>query len=941
MNKELPKAYDPKLVDPKWYQFWIDLGIFKADNQSKKPAYCIVIPPPNVTGVLHMGHALVNTLQDTLIRWKRMSGFEVLWVPGTDHAGIATQTVVERHLIKTQGKKRVDFPREEFLRYVWKWKEENESTILGQLKKLGCSCDWSRLRFTMDDQNNRSVNTMFKKMYDEGLIYRGDYLVNWDPVTETALADDEVEYEDRNGFLWHFKFPIAESSETITIATTRPETMLGDTAVAVSPKDVRYKHLIGKSILHPLRNALIPIIGDFFVDPEFGTGALKITPAHDPNDYKLGLEHKLEFINIMTPNGKVNENGGKYEGLTFEQARLAVVDDMKALGLLDKIEPHANRVGISYRSKAVIEPCLSKQWFVKMEGFQKSLKEIVDDKKVKLVPENWNNTYFHWIDNLRDWCISRQLWWGHRIPIWYNKRDPSKMLCSADGTPKEVQNAPDDWEQDNDVLDTWFSSALWPFATLGWPDKTPDLAKFYPNATLVTGHDILFFWVARMMAMGTYAMGTPPFPETFLHGLIYGKSYWRNNPGGGVSYVTQEERIAYDLGKPVPSDVQFKWEKMSKSKGNVIDPLEIIEDYGTDAMRMTLCASGSQAREIDLDRRRFEDFRNFTNKVWNGARFVLMNLVDENDPLTSADLSEGLKIEALEDRWILSKLKNTVEKVNGCLARYEFDQAAMSAYDFFWKEFCAYYVEIVKPYLFNKIGTKSERKVKQKLLLILLTQAIRLLHPMAPFITEELFQTLKELFPDIKATSDQDLLTKECVEALNCPSISVAAYPQAMKLDLGNAEEDFKVVEEVLYTIRNIRGEMKIPPHLATDIDFVSSDKQVMQLVQQNEHIIKALVKTGAMHFHETEPKLAFSSTAFFQNLKIMIPLPAELIQAEKARLQKESEKLALNIERIGKQLENAEYLARAPEALIVKQKDLLKHEMSAQSEITEKLKAF
>lgn len=936
MNKELPKAYDPKLVDPKWYQFWIDLGIFTADNKSKKPAYCIVIPPPNVTGVLHMGHALVNTLQDTLIRWKRMSGFEVLWVPGTDHAGIATQTVVERHLIKTKGKKRVDFPREEFLSHVWQWKEENENTILGQLKKLGCSCDWSRLRFTMDDQNNRSVNTMFKKMYDEGLIYRGDYLVNWDPVTETALADDEVEYEDRNGFLWHFKFPIADSSETITIATTRPETMLGDTAVAVSPKDARYKHLIGKSILHPLRHTLIPIIGDFFVDPEFGTGALKITPAHDPNDYKLGIEHKLEFINIMTPNGKVNENGGKYEGLTFEQARTAVVDDMKALGLLDKIEPHANRVGISYRSKAVIEPCLSKQWFVKMEGFQKSLKDIVENKKVKLVPENWNNTYFHWIDNLRDWCISRQLWWGHRIPIWYNKKDPSKMLCSGDGVPLEVEEAPDEWEQDNDVLDTWFSSALWPFATLGWPDKTPDLAKFYPNSTLITGHDILFFWVARMMAMGTYALDTPPFPETFLHGLIYGKSYWRNNPGGGVSYVTQEERVAYDLGKPVPSDVQFKWEKMSKSKGNVIDPLEIIEDYGTDAMRMTLCASGSQAREIDLDRRRFEDFRNFTNKVWNGARFVLMNLVDETGPLTADDLSEGVRIEALEDRWILSKLESTVEKVNGCLTRYEFDQAALIAYDFFWKEFCAYYVEIVKPYLFNKIGTKADRKTKQKLLLIVLTQAIRLLHPMAPFITEELFQTLKELFPN--ASGGQDALTKECIEALNAPSISVTAYPKAMKLDLGNAEEDFKVIEEIIYTIRNIRGEMKIPPHLATDIDFVSADTQ---LIQQNEHIIKALVKTGKMHFHQSEPQLAFSSTAFYKNLKIMIPLPAELIQAEKARLQKESEKLSLNIERISKQLENTDYTARAPEALITKQKDLLTHEKRAQSEIVEKLKAF
>jgi valyl-tRNA synthetase len=942
--QELPKAYDPKLVDPKWYQFWLDLGIFTADSSSEKPAYCIVIPPPNVTGVLHMGHALVNTLQDVLVRWKRMSGFEVLWVPGTDHAGIATQTVVERHLIKTQGKRRVDFQREEFLEHVWSWKEENENTILGQLKKIGSSCDWSRLRFTMDEGNNRAVNTMFKKLYDEGLIYRGDYLVNWDPITETALADDEVEYEDKNGFLWHFKFPLHEQEGHVTIATTRPETMLGDTAVAVSPRDARYKHLIGKFVMHPLRNTPIPIIGDTFVDPEFGTGALKITPAHDPNDYKIGLDHKLEFINIMTPNGKINENGGIYQGMTFDEARSAVVEAMKTLGLLEKIEPHANRVGISYRSKAVIEPCLSKQWFVKMEGFGKSLRSLVDDKKVKLIPENWNNTYFHWIDNLRDWCISRQLWWGHRIPIWYNKKDPSKILCSANGTPAEVQHSPDDWEQDADVLDTWFSSALWPFATLGWPDKTPELEKFYPNATLVTGHDILFFWVARMLAMGTYALGEAPFPETFLHGLIYGKSYWRTTKDG-VVYVSQEERIAYDLGKPMPADVQFKWEKMSKSKGNVIDPLEIIEDYGTDAMRMTLCASASQAREIDLDRRRFEDFRNFTNKVWNGARFVLMNLADETSPLLTSEFEEGLDLAnlALEDQWILSKLNSTIQDVNIRLIRYEFDQAANLAYDFFWKEFCAYYVEIAKPYLFNKTGTPQERKTKQKLLLILLTQAIKLLHPMAPFITEELFQILKGQFSNLK-DSNRDPLTHECIESLTCPSIAVAPYPKTLPLlfNTKKAEEDFKILEEVIYTIRNIRGEMKLPPHLATDISIIAPEHNAnLALVQSNAHILKALTKIRTLSFHSQDPDLPFSSTALFKGIKIMIPLPEELLQAEKTRLQKDLEKMHLNIARMTTQLENPEFTARAPEALITKQKATLAHEIAARDEITQKLQQF
>ena len=623
-EQQLPKAFTAKDIEEKWYTFWEEKGFFRSDNHSSKPAYCIAIPPPNVTGVLHMGHALVDTIQDVLIRWKRMSGFEALWVPGTDHAGIATQSVVERHLMATVGKRRKDFSREEFLAHVWRWKEQSESQILGQLKKSRLFLRLVAPLCVHDGRKSaifRAVRTMFKKMFDAKLIYRGDYLVNWDPVTQTALADDEVEYEEQESFLWYFRYG------EIIIATTRPETMLGDTAIAVSPTDERYQEYVGKTIDHPLTGRKIPIIADRFVDPAFGTGAVKITPAHDPNDYEMGLNHKLPFINVMTPDGRMNENAGKFAGMTREEARTAVIEEMKKLGLLVKAQPHRNRVGISYRSKAIIEPYLSKQWFVRMSGFKETLRNVVQEKKVRLIPPNWENTYFHWIDNLRDWCISRQLWWGHRIPIWYRKDDPSIMIC-YDGTdlPPEVQKEPDAWAQDEDVLDTWFSSALWPFSILGWPEKTDDLKKFYPNSTLITGHDILFFWVARMILMGEYEFGTPPFPETFLHGLIYGKSYWRHQKDGSIAYVSPKERLIFDLGSPVPPEVHSKWEKMSKSKGNVIDPLEIIDTYGTDAMRMGLCASATQGRQIDLDRRRFEEFKNFANKIWNGARFVFLNI---------------------------------------------------------------------------------------------------------------------------------------------------------------------------------------------------------------------------------------------------------------------------------------------------------------------------
>lgn len=930
---ELAKAYEAKTVDLKWYKFWESRGYFSADPASKKPAYCIVIPPPNVTGVLHMGHALVNTLQDVLIRWKRMSGFEALWVPGTDHAGIATQTVVERHLIKTIGKKRKDFSREDFLNHVWKWKEENAGQIISQLKRIGASCDWSRQRFTMDEGNNASVRAMFKKLYDENLIYRGDYLVNWDPVTQTALADDEVEYEEKQSFLWHFKYPLEDGSGFIHIATTRPETMLGDTAIAVSPRDERYKHLIGTHVRLPLMDRLIPIIADHHVDPEFGTGMVKVTPAHDPNDYQMGLAHKLPFINIMTPDGKINENGGKFQGLTMEDARKAVIEEMKMLGLVEKIEPHINRVGVSYRSKAIIEPYMSKQWFVRMDGFGSKMRALVQNEKVEIIPKNWENTYYHWIDNLRDWCISRQLWWGHRIPIWYKKNDPETMICYAgEGQPPEVQANPDLWTQDEDVLDTWFSSALWPFATLGWPSQTPELEKFYPNSVLVTGHDILFFWVARMLMMGEYAMGKPPFPQVFLHGLIYGKSYWRENPEGGITYLNEKERHDYDLGKPLPKDVLSKWEKMSKSKGNIIDPLEIIEEYGTDAMRMALCSSATQAREIDLDRRRFEEFKNFANKMWNGARFVFMNLEGDEKQgttaLTAEEFAQGLDetLLTLEDRWILSVLNRTVREVHSNLDTYSFDQAAANAYDFFWKEFCAYYLEISKPVLFGKAGTPTERKNKQKLLAIILCQSLRLLHPMTPFITEELFQLLKERLP-VSVLGNVDPYTAEALQALECEACIIAPYPQVIReADINpQIEKTFHLVGELVYTIRNIRGEMKLPPNATTDVHIVGSDNDpAFKIAKDGLPIITALVRTNILKTHTAEPQLGMASASLVHGLKVIIPIPQELLQQEQGRLSKEKERLQLSLEKLQAQLSNEEFVSRAPPHLIEKQRTLL-----------------
>ena len=944
----LPKAYDPKIVEEKWSSFWEKEGFFRPNTRSKKKSFCIVMPPPNVTGVLHMGHALSDTLSDILIRYKRMQGFEALWVPGTDHAGIATQTVVERHLYSKTGKRRKDFTREEFLKHVWAWKEESEKHIIQQIKKLGCSCDWSRLCFTMDEQRCQAVRTAFRKMYDNDLIYRGHYLVNWDPVAQTALSDDEVEHEERASSLWYIRYPLEHGTQEIIVATTRPETMLGDTAVAVHPDDERYRSLIGQQVRLPLTNRLIPIIADPTVDPKFGTGAVKITPAHDFNDYEMAQRHKLTMINIMTLDGRINEEGGRFTGLTMEQAREQIVGTLIEQHLLEKIEPYILRVGVSYRSKAIIQPYLSKQWFVRLSSFKEQLLSVVREGHTKLVPPHWQQTYEHWIENLRDWCISRQLWWGHRIPIWYNKNHPEQMICyDGEGVPPKVAKNPEEWEQDGDVLDTWFSSALWPLSVLGWPDKTPDLKKFYPTSTLVSGHDILFFWIARMIVMGEYFVNDVPFHEVFLHGLIYGKSYWRRAENGSIVYLKSDEKKRYDLGEPMPKDVESKWEKMSKSKGNVIDPIEIIAEYGTDAMRLALCSSVTAARQIDLDRRRFEEFKNFANKVWNGARFVMLNL--ETAPALTADAIEqgiNLNILTLEDRWILSVLNRTIQDLNNHISQYNFDRLAMRAYEFYWNDFCALYVELSKPVLTGKTGTPEIRQNKQKILAIVLLAAIRLLHPIAPFITEEIFSLLKDFFTNLKEPNPKqktkiDPYTRDFLTALLSKACTVAPYPNVLEAThiSPTIEASFQQMFQIVSAIRNIRAEIQIPLSEKTELFMIGSD---LQEVQKHQEMILALSSTSIVHFLEKETDMpAFGASSMVGSIKLMVPIPDSMKDKERSRLEKELEKLEKQKKSNEAKLANPDFCTKAPAEIVKKLEQMLSQTETQIASILHKLETL
>ena len=894
-KETLPKAYVSELLEQKWSKFWEDQGFFCSSPLSGKTPYSMIMPPPNVTGVLHMGHALVSSLQDILIRWKRMQGYEVLWVPGLDHAGISTQTVVEKDLMAKSGKRRIDFERKVFVERIWEWKERAETRIVDQLKKMGCSCDWTRKRFTMDAKANVAVRTLFKKLFDEGLIYRGDYLVNWDPVTETALADDEVEYEERNTSLWFFRYPLEHGKATLTVATTRPETLLGDVALAVSPQDPRYQKFVGKRAILPIVGRKLPILADPFVDPSFGTGVVKITPAHDLNDWEMGKRHHLPLINLLNPNGTLNENGGTWEGLSMEEARSRVVEEMEALGYLEKVQPHRHRVGLSYRSKAIIQPYLSKQWFLKMGPFKAKLIDAVKSGAVTMVPKQWESLYFHWIENLRDWCLSRQLWWGHRIPIWYHTS--GKVLCYAgEGEPPEIQKNRNEWSQDPDVLDTWFSSALWPFSSLGWPDATDEMQKFYPNSILVTGHDILFFWVARMIAMGEYALGKVPFPTVSLQGLIFGKSHWKETKEG-ITYVSHE--------KEGEEGIRSKWEKMSKSKGNVIDPIEIITAYGADAMRLALAASATQSSQIDLDRRRFLEFKNFINKIWNASRFVLMHLT-----LSTEDLMEGLGPLAFEDRWILSVLNKTVRAIEKHLEGYHFDRFAMDSYAFFWNHFCAYYVELAKPILFAQKGCS---KNTQRVLTLVLLTIVRLIHPIAPFITEEIFQRLQNQFPGLK-TSHTDPHTNQGIQALLSPACAIAPYPKAILEAISpEVEATFTALDGIVHAIRNIRAEMQLPPSIRTDVIIEGET----EWVEKHATFLTSLVRIQTLAFNPENISTTLSASALVQNLKITLPLPESFQEKEKKRLMKERAKLEERIVSLKKRLSDSSFVTRAPKDLV------------------------
>ena len=700
MNTQtMAKGYEPKNVEEKWYKHWEEKGLFRALPVSDKPPFCIVIPPPNVTGTLHMGHALNNTMQDILCRYKRMKGYNVLWQPGTDHAGIATQNVVEKNLA-AKGSDRHSVGRNKFVELVWEWRKKYGGLILNQLKRLGCSCDWSRERFTMDEGLSRAVKTVFVRLYEDGLIYRGDYIINWCPRCHTALADLEVEHREMDSHLYYIRYPLESGQGRLIVATTRPETLLGDSAVAVNPQDERYADIKSANVILPILNKPIPVIFDKYVDMKFGTGALKITPAHDANDFEIGNLHQLERVKVIDENGKMNTLAGPYSGMDRFECRNKILKDLKEVGLLEKIEPYANAVGHCYRCKTMIEPLLSKQWFVKVAPMAKQALQAVRDKRTKIYPSSWEGVYFEWMTNIRDWCVSRQIWWGHRIPAWYCKKCGEVTVAKEDPETCSFCNSTE-LAQETDVLDTWFSSALWPFSTIGWPDTTAELKTFYPTSVLITGFDILFFWVARMMMMGIYFMGDVPFKDVYIHALV--------------------------------RDAEGK--KMSKSKGNVIDPLDIMEEYGTDAFRFTLAAMAAQGRDIKLSEEKISGYRHFVNKLWNASRFVLMNVND-------LDKNEEQRVFSLPDRWILTRLAMVSQEVGKALDDYRFNDAAGHCYQFVWHEFCDWYLEMAKQALYG-----DDIPLKQASIFVLqnsLAAILKLLHPIMPFVTEEIWEKLPE-----------------------------------------------------------------------------------------------------------------------------------------------------------------------------------------------------
>jgi valyl-tRNA synthetase len=854
----LPKVYDPSATEAKWYQFWIDGGWFHAEVASGASPYSIVIPPPNITGSLHMGHALNNALQDILARWKRMEGHNVLWMPGTDHAGIATQNVVEQQLA-AEGTDRHSLGREAFVERVWAWRDESGGMIVEQLKRLGASCDWARERFTMDEGLSRAVREVFVRLWEDGLIYRDYYIINWCPRCLTALSDLEVDYHEIPGHLYYIHYPMADGSEKLTIATTRPETMLGDTAVAVHPEDERYRHLIGQTAVLPLAGRPLLIIADEHVDPEFGTGTLKVTPAHDPYDFEIGLRHGLEQVKAMDEKAHMDVPGLPYHGQERFAARERIVEDLQAQGLLDNIEDHRHAVGHCYRCQTLVEPTLSLQWFVRTKPLAEPAIEAVKDGRIRIIPKGWEKTYFEWMYNIKDWCISRQIWWGHRIPAWLCTACGNYTVSRDDDVETCAQCGAAEITQETDVLDTWFSSALWPFSTMGWPEATGELAQFYPTSVLVTGFDILFFWVARMIMMGLKFMGEVPFRDVYIHALI------RDEHG----------------------------EKMSKSKGNVIDPLDMMEGYGTDALRFTLAALAAHGRDIKLSERVIAGYRNFANKLWNATRFVLMHLGDF-DPEVPVEESSV----ELADRWILSRMNRLVITVQEALDTYKVNDACQAIYQFVWYEFCDWYVELVKPRL---AGGGTGRQVAQDHLVRVLETTVRLLHPFMPYLTEEIWQRL----PGTDGT----------VMLARFPSASEAAVDP-------DGEADMARLIEAVAAIRTVRGEMNLKPRQPVDVSIRPADEGLANLYMDHAIYFTDLARVETLTVDPEASRPEGAAVSIVDGAEIYIVL-AEAVAApeERQRLEKELKKVLRERTMVETKLANEDYLTKAPEAIVTKDK--------------------
>jgi valyl-tRNA synthetase len=849
----MEKAYEPKEVEQKWYAYWEENNLFRADARSEREAYCIVIPPPNVTGSLHMGHALNNTLQDILCRYKRMKGYNVLWQPGTDHAGIATQNVVERDLA-AKGTDRHGVGRERFIELVWEWREKYGGMIINQLKRLGCSCDWSRERFTMDEGLSKAVKEVFVRLYEEGLIYRGDYIINWCPRCHTALADLEVEHEERESHLFYIRYLHETGDGALVVATTRPETLLGDTAVAVNPDDDRYQDLLGARVILPILKKPIPVIFDRYVDKAFGTGALKITPAHDPNDFTIGNTHGLDRIKVIDESGRMNDLAGPYTGMDRFECRDRILKDLELEGLLEKTTPYRHSVGHCYRCKTMIEPLLSKQWFVKAGPLAEASSRAVEEKRTRIYPVTWEGVYFDWMRNIKDWCISRQIWWGHRIPAWY---------CEGCGEVTVAKEAPSqccacgdhNLHQETDVLDTWFSSALWPFSTLGWPDSTDELKTFYPTSVLVTGFDILFFWVARMMMMGIHFMRDVPFRDVYIHALV--------------------------------RDAEGK--KMSKSKGNVIDPLEVMDRFGTDAFRFTLAAFAAQGRDIKLSEERVLGYRHFVNKIWNGSRFVIMNLEG------AVETDRDRRTYTLEDRWILTRLGEVAQEVAKALEEYRFNDAASGCYQFVWHEFCDWYLEMIKPILYGREeGLKASVRAT---MLEVLKSVLKLMHPFMPFVTEEIWQKLPG--------------TKGSIMKADFPDAAGAVRDE-------EASSQMQLLMAIVGAMRNIRGEMGIPPGKKVETVMEVPNQAQADFLKRYETYIRNLAKVDAISLGASVPKPEGSATAVIGDVQVHVLLKGLIdVKEEKRRLTKEIEKIIKELDGLRKKLANQAFLEKAPDEVV------------------------